>query len=165
MRLYPSCRACFDEFRFIGMTRLVISQSVIDTTQLSMTSDREREPSGMRVLLLGCGLQGRAVLHDLARSTEVAAATCADLALDLAKTAIQRYGRPDFVAAAVDAADPSSLGELIARGFDVIIDMLPREFVRPVAEAAIAGRTSLVNTYYDQELRPLAAPIEAAQIS
>lgn len=119
----------------------------------------------MRVLLLGCGLQGRAVLHDLARSTDVTQATCADLTLDLAKAAIHRYGRPDFVAAAVDAADHQSLGGLIARGFDVIIDMLPREFVRPVAEAAIAGRTSLVNTYYDQELRPLAAQMEAAQIS
>lgn len=119
----------------------------------------------MRVLLLGCGLQGRATLYDLARSSDVTHVTCADRTIEFAQAARDRFGRPGFVAAAIDVTDSASLNHLVSQGFDVIIDMLPRDFVQLVAQAAIAGRTHLVNTYYDHALRPLAEQIADAEIA
>lgn len=119
----------------------------------------------MQVLLLGCGFQGRAVLHDLARSPDVSHVICADRTAELAQSAVQQFGRPGFVGVAVDVSDSSSLKRLISQGFDVVIDMLPSRFVRTVAEAVVATRTHLVNTFYDHSLRPLAEEIAAAGIT
>lgn len=110
----------------------------------------------MRVLLLGCGLQGRAVLHDLARSEQVTSVVCAEYDLAVAQEGVARFGRPGFEARQVNAAQAASLAALLAEGFDVVIDMLPRQFVAAVAEAAVTSGTHLVNTYYDHALRPWA---------
>ena len=109
----------------------------------------------MRVLVLGCGLQGRAVVHDLAATPDVARVVCADLDLDRVTSALARVRSPKTTAVAVNAADPVALAALMAGDFDVVVDMLPRQFVRPVGEAAIAAGVHLVNTYYDHDLRDL----------
>ena len=46
----------------------------------------------MRVLVLGCGMQGRAVLYDLVRAPAVRAVTCADVAVGRVQTYAAELG-------------------------------------------------------------------------
>jgi len=110
----------------------------------------------MNMLVLGCGMQGRAVLYDLARSDDVRAVTCADAAVGNARDYLDQLGSDKLRAVQLDASDDHALRDLIASGFDVIISMLPRELVAPVAEAAVDAGVHLVNTNYEFRLRHLA---------
>ncbi|MBI5499649.1 MAG: hypothetical protein HY907_05370 [Deltaproteobacteria bacterium] len=48
----------------------------------------------MRVLVVGVGLQGRAVVHDLERAAAVTGIIAADLDVRAAATALERLGCP-----------------------------------------------------------------------
>lgn len=109
----------------------------------------------MNVLVLGGGLQGRAVLYDLARCPSVRAVTCADLEVDRVGAGLRRLHGRKFEAVLLDARDAASLRALMGRGFDVVVDMLPRQFGRPVAEAALAVGVHLVSSHYAHDLRNL----------
>lgn len=109
----------------------------------------------MKVLVLGCGLQGRAVVHDLAASEAVRQVHCADLSLEAATAVSARWGQGKCVPVALNAGDPDALTRLVGSGFDVVVDMLPRQFIRAVGQACIAAGAHLVNTYYDHDLRDL----------
>lgn len=119
----------------------------------------------MRVLVLGGGKQGRAAVYDLAHAPEVQAVTCADVDPRGLESFLATLETRKVDAVALDAADGRRLRKMLGRGFDVVIDLLPRQFVRTVGEAAIDTRTSLVNTYYDHDLRPLAQRIDKASIT
>ena len=119
----------------------------------------------MRVLLLGCGLQGRAALSDLDRCPGVTHVTCADTNRGRAEAQVAQLGPGKSVAVTLDAQDSVSLVRLMQDGFDVAIDMLPRQFARIVAEAAIEARVHLVNTYYDTALTSLDGAARAAGIA
>jgi saccharopine dehydrogenase-like NADP-dependent oxidoreductase len=120
----------------------------------------------MKVLVIGCGLQGRAVVHDLATSDAVVQLTCADVDLQVAQAACEQAGGSDRLrAVALDAGDADALSRLIGGGFDVVVDMLPRQFIRSVAQACIAARVHLVNTYYDHALRDLDAAAREAGVA
>ena len=110
----------------------------------------------MKVLVLGGGMQGRAVLHDLARCTPVRAVTCADVAVDRVRTNVARLPGNKVEVVHLDATDPVLLSDLMGKDFDVVIDMLPRQFARPVAEAAVAVGVHLVSSHYDHDVRHLA---------
>ena len=109
----------------------------------------------MRVLVLGgCGIQGRAALYDLSRNPSVELITCADMQPDLIHnfefldtTKIQPVG--------LDAGDPIALASLMETEFDVVLDFLPPQFIRAVAEAAIGSGVDLVNTNYPYDLLDL----------
>ena len=109
----------------------------------------------MRVLVLGCGLQGRAVVHDLVACSGVAHVMCSDVDPGRVAAELDRLQSPKTAASAVDATDPAALAALMAAGYDVVVDTLPRQFVRSVAETAIAAGVHLVNTNYDDDLRDL----------
>ena len=111
----------------------------------------------MDVLLLGVGLQGKAALHDLVTSG-VEKITAADQDRDALEGHCQSRGYGGRVRCErVEAADPDSLGQLLARKPDVVIDLLPARFVTQVARQAIRHRVHLVNTYYvSPEMRSLA---------
>jgi lysine 6-dehydrogenase len=109
----------------------------------------------MRVLVLGgCGIQGRAALYDLARNPSVELITCADIQPELIHTF-------DFLDAAkiqtigLDATDPKALASIVGNKFDVVLDFLPPQYVRTVAEAAILSGVHLVNTNYAYDLLDL----------
>jgi saccharopine dehydrogenase-like NADP-dependent oxidoreductase len=103
----------------------------------------------MRVLLLGTGMQGRAALHHLVSSPGVDAVTAADRDLGAARRFAERQGyESDVRWVSLDASDRDSLRALAASGQDVVIDLLPVPFIPAVAEAAIAARVPLVNTFY-----------------
>jgi lysine 6-dehydrogenase len=119
----------------------------------------------MKVLVIGCGLQGRAVVHDLAASDAVEQVTCADVDLQMAQTVCEHAGGNKLRAVALEAGDDAALSRLIDGGFDVVVDMLPRQFIRRVAKACIAAGVHLVNTYYDHELLDLDAAAREAGVA
>lgn len=119
----------------------------------------------MKVLVIGCGLQGRAVVHDLVASDSVTQITCADASLEVAQAACGQAGSNRVRAVALDASDVAALSALVESGFDVVVDMLPRQFIRSVAQACITAGVHLVNTYYDHDLRDLDAPAREAGIA
>lgn len=109
----------------------------------------------MKVLVLGgCGSQGRAALYDLARNVSVDHITCADIQPD-------RVDSFDFVEKAkidivrIDANDSNALASEMDEKVDVVIDFLPPQFIRTVAEAAIKSGVHLVNTNYAYDILDL----------
>ncbi len=116
----------------------------------------------MKILVLGVGMQGKAAVHHLATSEEVAGVVAADLHPGMVEEwlADRAYGER-VRAARVDAADPDALDALLEEGFDAVVDLLPPSFVVPVARAALRSRTHLVNTMYAvPELAEMAADAE-----
>jgi saccharopine dehydrogenase-like NADP-dependent oxidoreductase len=109
----------------------------------------------MKVLVLGgCGIQGRAALYDLSRNLRVERVTCADIQpelvdsfdfIDKAKIQIDR----------IDANDPNALASKMDENFDVVLDFLPPQCIRTVAEAAIKSGVHLVNTNYAYDILDL----------
>ena len=109
----------------------------------------------MKVLVLGgCGTQGRAALYDLSKNVSVDHITCADIQpqfvhsfdfIDKAKIQIVR----------IDANDQNELASRMDDKFDVVLDFLPPECIRTVAEAAIKSGVNLVNTNYAYDILDL----------
>lgn len=109
----------------------------------------------MKVLVLGgCGIQGRAALYDLSRNPSVDKVVCADIQPDLIHsfdfldiTKIQPVG--------LDANDPSALASIMSGKFDVVLDFLPPQCIRTVAETAVNTGIHLVNTNYAYDILDL----------
>ena len=109
----------------------------------------------MKALVLGgCGIQGRAALYDLSKNPRVDLLTCADLQpellhsfdfLDTTKIQIVR----------IDANDPNALASAMGENYDVVLDFLPPQFIRTIAEAAIKSGVHLVNTNYAHDILDL----------
>jgi saccharopine dehydrogenase-like NADP-dependent oxidoreductase len=109
----------------------------------------------MKILVLGgCGIQGRAALYDLSRNVAVDHITCADIQpelvdsfdfIDKAKIQIDR----------IDARDPNALTSKMGEKFDVVLDFLPPQCIRTVAQAAIKSGVHLVNTNYAYDILDL----------
>ncbi len=76
----------------------------------------------MRFLVLGCGMQGRAVIYDLLQSPEVEAVVAADM--DLSGIENDPLFEDERLSTQqCDASDSAALTTLIGGGFDVVIDM------------------------------------------
>lgn len=103
----------------------------------------------MNILLLGTGMQGRAALHDLARSAAVARVVAADRDIDALRAHVAERGYGARVTCeALDATDKGSIDRLVSGGHDVVIDLLPVPFIETVAAAAVDHGVHLVNTFY-----------------
>ena len=109
----------------------------------------------MNVLVLGgCGIQGRAALLDLSNQAAIDRIVCADVFPET----IERFSfldRSKIETVRIDASDPAALEALMKQGIDVVIDMLPAEFGRTVALAAIGAGVPAVNTNYGYPLLDL----------
>ena len=109
----------------------------------------------MKVLVLGgCGIQGRAALYDLARNARVDHVTCADIQPER----VDSFGFIDkakIQTVRLDAHDPNLLADKMGEGFDVLLDFLPPQCIRTVAEAAIESGVHLVNTNYADDILDL----------
>ncbi len=121
----------------------------------------------MNVLLLGTGMQGKAALHDLANDPAVTRIVAADRDLYALRSEKRDRGYGDkVVCEAFDAADARGVEHLVAGGHDVVIDLLPVPFIGRVAEAAVANKVHLVNTFYVvPDLAKLAARAKRAHIT
>ncbi|MDD5678572.1 MAG: saccharopine dehydrogenase C-terminal domain-containing protein [Kiritimatiellae bacterium] len=102
----------------------------------------------MKILVMGLGMQGRAALHYLAASREVAEVIVADNNPVQAKMYIKKYGNRKVRFAVMDAQNRKALTGLMASGVDAVVDLLPACFAEPVARAAVEAGVHLVNTFY-----------------
>jgi len=108
-------------------------------------------------LLVGLGMQGQAVLHDLAASGEVSRIVVADSRADLASR-LSRYPSGKVTGREVDAEDESALAALM-READIVIEALPGPFAFRMGRLAAECGVPLVSSMYfdgpDEELRQL----------
>jgi saccharopine dehydrogenase-like NADP-dependent oxidoreductase len=102
----------------------------------------------MRIAVLGgSGTQGRAAVLDLARSQRVDEVVSADSQPDQFES-LQAFG--DFSNVRNVALDAGDHGELVGvlEAIDVVIDLLPPQFMAKVCDAAIEAGAGVVNTNY-----------------
>ncbi|NHZ72579.1 MAG: saccharopine dehydrogenase, partial [Aquificales bacterium] len=129
----------------------------------------------MKILLLGVGMQGKAALYDLVQRDEVTEIIAADWDIaalrahvaerGYACTERSRSGRK-VRCEQVDAGNPENLDRLIGQGVDVIVNLLPKDFINAVATAAIRNGVHMAFTsYITPELKGMAAEIEAKGIT
>jgi lysine 6-dehydrogenase len=110
------------------------------------------DPSRATVLVLGVGIQGRAVVEDLDRRSPVARVIAADSNDEAARQWLGSIGARRTTACHVDARDTTALGQLLA-GVDLVVNMLPASFEEPVLRLAIDAGVHLVSTNYAHKLR------------
>jgi lysine 6-dehydrogenase len=109
----------------------------------------------MKVLVLGgCGIQGRAALYDLSRNPSVDRVTCADIRPELIHS-FDFLDKARIQSIRLDASDPNALASKMGEKFDVVLDFLPPQCIRTVAEAAIKSGVNLVNTNYAYDILDL----------
>lgn len=101
----------------------------------------------MRILVLGTGLQGRAALHDLARSPGVSHIIAADADLAGLRRYLDRLKSPKIEPVALDATDQNQVGALM-RQVQVVIVLLPVSFHVPITRLAVESGIHLVNSSY-----------------
>lgn len=101
------------------------------------------------VLQLGLGLQGKAVVHDLARNERISEIVVAEMDPRAAGEYLRKIGCTRSRVVALDAADAEQLRSLIAAVRpDLVICMLPADFNYPVARAAIEAGCNFVSSSY-----------------
>lgn len=121
----------------------------------------------MKVLLLGIGMQGKAAMHDLVHSGEVAEVVAADRDLEALKIHVEsrQYGarvRCEYV----DAASAEHINNLMEQGADVAIDLLPPSFHDNIVAAAVKHGIHLVNaSYTTPKMKKLAGEAEARDMT
>jgi lysine 6-dehydrogenase len=99
-----------------------------------------------KVLLIGFGMQGKAVLQDLVRSDLASTIVVADSRPDL----LSHLGgyAPDQVRGRIlDASDESALAHLM-RDADIVIEALPGNFALPIGRLAAECGVNLVSSMY-----------------
>lgn len=102
----------------------------------------------MKVMVLGgCGTQGKTAVYDLAGSNAVEEVICADTNIEGLQAISGFIDMSKVRSVSLDANDAGSL-ERLYRQADVVIDLLPRQFLKTVCETAIRTGVSLVNSNY-----------------
>jgi saccharopine dehydrogenase-like NADP-dependent oxidoreductase len=109
----------------------------------------------MKILVLGCGIQGKAVLFHLSRSDQVRKVICADYYPENLGKFSNIIDKKKIKIVKVDASDQEALMSIMHDEIDVVIDVLPPQFMGSVFEAAIGCGVSLVNTNYAHSFRNL----------
>ena len=101
-----------------------------------------RSGSGkMRILLVGAGGVGSAVVATAARRDYVEAMVVADFDLDRARKAVEQVGDGRFLAAQVDATKPEQVAELLkSHRCDALLNATDPRFVMPLFTAALAAK-------------------------
>jgi lysine 6-dehydrogenase len=119
-----------------------------------------------KVLVLGFGMQGKAVVHDLEQGDLVSDIVVADMDLDAARGYLERKGYTRSRAVALDAAREEQLQQLIESvGPRVTICMLPADFNYPIARAALTAGCHFVSSSYSGRVAELNADAAARGIT
>ncbi|WP_373500816.1 saccharopine dehydrogenase family protein [Desulfococcus sp.] len=120
----------------------------------------------MRIAVLGgMGLQGKAAIRDLAASAGVDQVICADVDLSGWEAFARGVDSGKLTAVRLDAASVSGVCEVIGRGVDAAVDLLPLPFMMNAFEAALETRVPLVSTNYGYPVRPLHDRAAAAGVA
>jgi lysine 6-dehydrogenase len=101
---------------------------------------------GKRILLLGLGMQGEAVLHDLVDRTDTSRIVVVDNRADLTDR-LRRYPTEKIVGRLLDVADRASVVPLI-QDSDVVIECLPSIHALAMGKLAVDCGVSLVSSMY-----------------
>jgi saccharopine dehydrogenase-like NADP-dependent oxidoreductase len=110
----------------------------------------------MKVLLLGFGLQGRAVAHDLEQNPGLDRVLAADVHPEAAGRYVERAGLTKTSVATLDAGVSGDTERLIrSSGADIVISMLPPALAVPTARAALSAGVSYVSSNYTRDLTAL----------
>lgn len=116
------------------------------------------------VVLGGCGIQGRCVVHDAAGEGGFSEVICADADLSglerIAGFTDMRRVRP----VQLDATESDSLRRVM-EGADVVVDLLPRWSAEPVCRAAFGVGVPVVNTNYAYPVAHLDEAAKAAGVA
>lgn len=119
----------------------------------------------MKILVLGgCGIQGRTAVFDLAGSKAVEAVICADVNPEGIKEISGFVDMSKVRTESLDAGDSENLDRLF-RQADVVIDLLPRQFLETVCQAAIRAGVSVVNSNYAYPIAHLHEKARAAGVA
>ncbi len=109
----------------------------------------------MKILVLGCGIQGKAILYDLSKNDQVKEVTCADYSPENLGSFRDFLDMRKIKMVKVDASEKEALVSLMKQGVDVAIEVLPPRFMQNVFEAAIEAGVHLVSTMYAYGVRHL----------
>ncbi|MFQ5408364.1 MAG: saccharopine dehydrogenase family protein [Anaerolineales bacterium] len=101
----------------------------------------------MKILVLGAGMQGRAALHDLARSPDVSHVIAADVDTRGAADFVATLGADKIAFETVDATEHDRVAALM-RECHAVIDLLPTRFRSDMTQLAVANGVHLVNASY-----------------
>jgi len=104
------------------------------------------------VLVLGAGMQGRAVVEDLERRSDVGRIVAADCDARPARAYVAAIGARRTSVHEVDARDGAAVLRLLGEA-DLVVNMLPVQFEEPVLRLAIEAGVHLVSTNYAHHLR------------
>ncbi len=115
-------------------------------------SEEAVDLSGRTVLVLGVGIQGRAVVEDLDRRSGVGRVIAADCDGPTVRDYLRSIDARRTVACEVDARDRAAVMQLAA-GADLIVNMLPVPFEEPLLRLAMDAGVHLVSTNYGHQLR------------
>jgi saccharopine dehydrogenase-like NADP-dependent oxidoreductase len=109
----------------------------------------------MKILLLGMGMQGKAALHDLINSVDVAEIIVADRVIDHQLLQAYRTGKVSSVT--LDVTDLDAVTEQLNK-VDAVIYLLPKEYRMPVVRRAIELGVHYVDaSYSDPKMAELSA--------
>ncbi len=113
----------------------------------------------MKALVLGLGLQGKAVIHDLSQSKLVDEIIGADLDISSAEAFLKRGSYPKVRLQQFNIAQsPDLAGFMKQSNAAITVCMLPTFLAHPVAEACIAAGIPFVNTSYSHWIEDLDGP-------
>lgn len=109
-----------------------------------------------KVLVLGLGMQGKAVVHDLERSARVDQIVVADMDVAAARGHLEARHYSKSRAVPLNAARQSELLELVRQiAPRLVICMLPTDFHYPIARAAVTVGCSFVSSSYTGQVADL----------
>ncbi len=118
-----------------------------------------------KVLVLGLGLQGKAVIHDLENSDLVSEILAADIDAQAMQDFLARRGYRKCSAVSLDAARDGALLEVIKTAApQITISMLPADFNYPAARAALTAGCNFVSSSYAGRVAELDAEARAKGI-
>ncbi len=113
----------------------------------------------MKALVLGLGLQGKAVIHDLSQSGLVDEIIGADMDISSAQDFLKRGSYPKVRLQQLNIAENPDLADFMKQSKAAItVCMLPTFLAHPVAEACIAAGIPFVNTSYSHWIGDLDGP-------
>jgi saccharopine dehydrogenase-like NADP-dependent oxidoreductase len=122
--------------------------------------------TGKKALVLGAGLQGKAVIHDLERSSVVSEIAAADIDIGGAGEWLARMGLQKVSLHALDASDERELKRFIHQnGVNILICMLPPSFGYRTARVALKARIPFVSCSYTGQIAELDGEARASGVT
>ncbi len=112
----------------------------------------------MKAIVIGIGLQGKAVIHDLEQSEMISEIIAADLNISATEQYLKRMGYSKTRAVKLDVAQEPELAKaFIVMDVQIVVCMLPIELALSVARAALEAGIPFVSSNYTYQLKELDA--------